>query len=197
MLAFLLTLAWYATTIGNESMTSMMSQMMSGKSNSSTFMPPVMPFYMWPLFASLGLAVIVAIFGLIYYLTFPQIKTASTALPSISEGPRPLSSSQSTTTAASADDKSWSTLLRTSKPEERKVLELLLAHGGSYLQKLIVKESGLSKLKVHRIIARFGDRGVVIVTKSGNTNEIKISDWLRQQQQPEGQEPHQSSEKRG
>ena len=75
---------------------------------------------------------------------------------------------------------SWSTLLRTLKQDERRVLEVLGSHNGTYLQKFIVKESGFSKLRTHRIISRFAERGIVTAVKSGNTNEIKLADWLRE-----------------
>jgi len=74
---------------------------------------------------------------------------------------------------------SWPVLLRTSKPDEKKVLEVLAAHDGKYLQKYISKESGLSKLRTHRIIARFVERGVVTASRSGNTNEVSLADWLK------------------
>jgi hypothetical protein len=74
---------------------------------------------------------------------------------------------------------SWPVLLRTSKPDERKVLEVLAAHDGKYLQKYISRESGLGKLRTHRIIARFVERGIVTASKSGNTNEVSLADWLK------------------
>jgi hypothetical protein len=74
---------------------------------------------------------------------------------------------------------SWSVLLRTLKPDERKVLEVLAAHDGTYLQKYVSKESGLSKLRTHRIVARFVERGIVTASKSGNTNEVSLADWLK------------------
>jgi uncharacterized membrane protein len=74
-------------------------------------------------------------------------------------------------------------LMRTSKPEEKRILEVLSAHNGVYLQKFIVKESGLSKLKTHRIISRFAERGIVSAMKSGNTNEVRLSPWLNQPSQ--------------
>lgn len=69
-------------------------------------------------------------------------------------------------------------MLVTSKPDERKVLEVLAVHDGKYMQKLVVKESGLSKLRVHRIISRLAERGIVRVAKSGNTHEVSLAGWL-------------------
>ncbi len=72
-----------------------------------------------------------------------------------------------------------SVVLRTLKPEERKVVVVLDAHGGTYLQKYITKEAGLSRLKTHRIIAALSERGIVHAEKRGNTNEVSLVDWFR------------------
>ncbi len=74
---------------------------------------------------------------------------------------------------------SWEVLMRTAKPEEQKVLGVLAAHDGSYLQKFVVKEAGLSKLKTHRIVSRLAERGVVTVERSGNTNQVTLAPWVR------------------
>jgi uncharacterized membrane protein len=62
--------------------------------------------------------------------------------------------------------------------DEQKVLNVLLAHRGRYLQKYVGKEAGLNHLKIHRIVARFASRGIVEVKPFGNTNEVAVSDWV-------------------
>ena len=59
--------------------------------------------------------------------------------------------------------------------------EVLNAHNGKYLQKYIRNETGLSRLKTHRIIARLADRGIVSLEKTGNTNQVFLANWLQQQ----------------
>ena len=71
-----------------------------------------------------------------------------------------------------------SVVLRTLKPEERKVVGVLDAHGGTYLQKFITKEAGLSRLKTHRVIAALSERGIVHVEERGNTNEVSLVKWF-------------------
>jgi uncharacterized membrane protein len=71
-------------------------------------------------------------------------------------------------------------VLRTLKPDERKVVGVLDAHGGSYLQKYITKEAGLSRLKTHRVIAALSERGIVRAEKRGNTNEVSLVQWFRE-----------------
>jgi uncharacterized membrane protein len=65
------------------------------------------------------------------------------------------------------------------KPDKKKVLEVLIANDGKYLQKYIRKEAGLSRLEVHRILSRLAERGMVSLKKSGNTNEVVLADWLK------------------
>lgn len=71
-----------------------------------------------------------------------------------------------------------SVVLRTLKPEERKVVSVLDAHGGTYLQKFITKEAGLSRLKTHRVVAALSERGIVHVEERGNTNEVTLVKWF-------------------
>ncbi len=71
---------------------------------------------------------------------------------------------------------------KTLTAEERKVLDVLVSHDGEYLQKYIRAETGLSRLKTHRIVSRLADRGIVTVEKSGNTNTVCLSSWLQSKQ---------------
>jgi uncharacterized membrane protein len=73
---------------------------------------------------------------------------------------------------------SCTVILKTMTPEEQKVLTVLIAHQGKYLQKYVGKEAGLNRLKTHRIVARFAERGIVTVKPLGNTNEVIVSDWV-------------------
>jgi uncharacterized membrane protein len=74
---------------------------------------------------------------------------------------------------------------KTLTPEERKVFDVLVAHDGKYLQKYIRAETGLSRLKTHRIVSRLAERGIVTLEKSGNTNEVHVSSWLQNSNVPE------------
>jgi uncharacterized membrane protein len=71
-----------------------------------------------------------------------------------------------------------SVVLRTLKPDERKVVSVLDAHGGTYLQKFITKEADLSRLKTHRVVAALSERGIVHVEKRDNTNEVSLVKWF-------------------
>ena len=70
-------------------------------------------------------------------------------------------------------------ILRTLTPEERRVIEVLLLHNQVYLQKYLAKEAGLSRLRTHRLVKRLAERGILSVSPKGNTNEVRLSEWLR------------------
>jgi uncharacterized membrane protein len=73
-----------------------------------------------------------------------------------------------------------SVVLRALKPDERKVVEVLDIHGGTYLQKYITKEASLSRLKTHRVVASLSERGIVHVERRGNTNEVSLVKWFQE-----------------
>src|SRR3989442_10830477 len=69
-------------------------------------------------------------------------------------------------------------VLKTLKPEERSIVNVLDAHGGMYLQKYITREAGLSRLKTHRVVAALSERGIVTVEKYENTNKVSLVKWF-------------------
>jgi len=100
--------------------------------------------------------VLASMVGVIYFLVVPEMKNY-----------------------VSGDGKdAASVVLRTLKPEERAVVHVLDAHGGTYLQKFVTKEAGLSRLKTHRVVASLSERGIVHVEKRGNTNEVTLVKWF-------------------
>ncbi|MBI4258895.1 MAG: hypothetical protein HY619_08060 [Thaumarchaeota archaeon] len=123
--------------------------------------PADIPFFV-PLAPLLFLTTILAaVVGVIYYFVMPEIRNYAVSQRSSSE-------------VAAAQ-----MVMRTLNNEEQRVIEVLQAHGGKYLQKYITKEAGLSKLKTHRIIARFAERGIVMVARKGNTNEVTLAGWFQ------------------
>jgi len=73
----------------------------------------------------------------------------------------------------------YESVSKTLTSEERRVLDVLVSHNGKYLQKYLRAETGLSRLKTHRIVSRLAERGIVTLERSGNTNEVLLSNWLR------------------
>jgi len=72
-------------------------------------------------------------------------------------------------------------VLRVLNDDEKKVLETLVAEGGTMLQKNIRWKTGLSRVKTHRILFRLAKRGIVSAEKHYNTNKIELADWLRKE----------------
>ena len=159
--------AWYLWSYQPQggSVSGMMGQMMG--SNPGILSP--MPGSVWGSLVVLVIVVSIGFAGVAYYLAYPEIVTQETGAGK--EAPGQAEPEQ-------VPGMSWSVLVRTSRPEEKRVLEILAAHDGRYLQKFIVKESGLSKLKTHRILSRFAERGIVLAEKRGNTNEVSLAPWL-------------------
>lgn len=172
------TISFYALTITyqsqtrNGSMSDMMGRMMGGQSGIGAQQPPNIPSYLWIMPSAFIALLIIGVGGLLYFFVVPEIKVSPQPASEPATQPQP---SESHTTL---HGKKVSTLLNTMTPEEQKVLHVLTSHGGKYLQKNISKEADLSRLKTHRIISRFSERGIVTVRPFGNTNEVALSDWL-------------------
>jgi hypothetical protein len=69
-------------------------------------------------------------------------------------------------------------ILKVLKPDERKVVEVLIENNGKMYQKDIRWETGYTRLKTHRIIKRLIERKIVKKRSFGNTNEIILEDWI-------------------
>jgi uncharacterized membrane protein len=120
---------------------------------------PALPIFFVPLSVFFFISIVLAsVVGIIYYLVLPEMKSY-------------VSGNGKETT---------SIVLRTLKPEERSVVNVLYLHGGTYLQKFITKETGLSRLKTHRVVAALSERGIVKVFQKGNTNEVSLEKWFQE-----------------
>lgn len=169
--------AWYVLVYqaGMGNLYGTMGQMMGNQYPKASMTS--MPSYVSASLVALVALLIIGIGGFAYYAAYPEIVQRQVQSKDETSPQQP---SLVLPTPPSPPKENWAVLMRTSKPEEKRVLEVLSAHGGNYLQKFIVKESGLSKLRTHRIVSRFAERGIVSVSKSGNTNEVSLSPWLNQ-----------------
>jgi len=119
-------------------------------------------------FATLIGAALTGTGGAIFYFAFPKAKADE-----------PISPYHATTSAPVNLATPYSTISKTLTEEERKILDVLVLHNGKYLQKYIRAETGMSRLKIHRIVTRLAERGIVTFEKTGNTNEVHLSTWLQ------------------
>jgi hypothetical protein len=137
---------------------------------------------LWIIPVTIIAAAIIGVIGFGFYTVLPEIRNLRrTCEPTKNE----IILTSSTTTSgiegsvSNTSPNSCEVILKTMTPEEQKVLSVLIAHQGKYLQKYVGKEAGLSRLKTHRIVARFAERGIVTVKPLGNTNEVTVSDWVK------------------
>src|SRR2546422_7045545 len=121
--------------------------------------PAAFPFLV--LFSSLLFlsTLLASMVGVLYFLVLPEMKTYYA--PGNGNG-----------------RENTAMVLKTLKPDERTIVNVLDAHGGTYLQKYITREAGLSRLKTHRLVAALSERGIVQVEKYGNTNQVKLAKWF-------------------
>lgn len=97
---------------------------------------------------------VIAIVGaLMHYLAFPEIKSPPDEVKRSG---------------------SYDAVLRFLKEDEKKVVEVLRNSGSESLQKDLAKQTGLSKIKTHRVIARLAERGVVSAQRHGRTNRVRL-----------------------
>ena len=118
----------------------------------------------WLILFVVPLVVVVAVLG--YTIVFPELsdekpKQKPLSAPKVRKGEPALDA-----------------VLRVLNEDERKVIETLVAEGGTMLQKDIRWKIGLSRVKTHRILFRLAKRGIVSAEKYYNTNKIKLADWL-------------------
>jgi uncharacterized membrane protein len=70
--------------------------------------------------------------------------------------------------------------LRLLEPDERRVVEAIVAAGGDMLQKDISYELGFSRVKTHRVVVKLLRRGVVTAEKHYNTNRVELAVWIKE-----------------
>ena len=145
---------------------------MMGGTGQTSVQNPALPVFGVAFVVLIGVAV-VGVVGLAYYVALPEIKTG--AGPVVCE----LVSQVKVEQEQKAVCAPLESIVKTLSDEERKVVEVLNAHDGKYLQKYIRNEAGLSRLQTHRIVARLAERGIVTLEKTGNTNQVLLADWLK------------------
>src|SRR5881397_3805664 len=121
--------------------------------------PATFPFLV--LFSSLLFlsTVLASMVGIIYFLVLPEMKNYR----SLGNG---------------NGKENTAMVLKTLKADERSIVNVLDIHGGTYLQKYITREAGLSRLRTHRVVAALSERGIVVVEKRGNTNQVSLVKWF-------------------
>ncbi len=63
--------------------------------------------------------------------------------------------------------------------DERKAVKILVEKGGVMTQNQLVKESGLSRVKISRMLKKFKRKSVVEKRRKGLTNRVELKEDLR------------------
>ncbi|MHA2428326.1 MAG: DUF7343 domain-containing protein [Candidatus Hermodarchaeia archaeon] len=74
--------------------------------------------------------------------------------------------------------------LRLLAADERKVVQAIIDAQGTMLQKDISWNTGLSRVKTHRILEKLIQRGIVTSEKYYNTKKVTLAEWLINAQNP-------------
>ena len=102
----------------------------------------------------------------------PTVQVTTVAQPSMQS-----SQEESTPDKLQVNDSEevYETLLKTLTGDERKVVEILLAHGGKYSQKYIRTEAELSWLQTNRVVSRLTERGIITLEKDGGLGNVVLT----------------------
>ena len=71
-------------------------------------------------------------------------------------------------------------ILKFLKPDERKVVEMLIENKGKVSQSEITRMPGMTKLKTHRAIKELEFKGIIQIQKDGMTNKITLSNDIKE-----------------
>ncbi len=149
---------------------------MMGDESAATVQNPAAP-YFGVAFILLVAVTAVGLSGLVYFIVLPEVR----AVRPISVSGNAAGGMATVSTAQVPEvvpERPLDSVSKTLTADERRVVEVLRAHNGEYLQKYIRKEAALSRLQTHRIVARLAERGIVTLEKTGNTNTVRLANWL-------------------
>ncbi len=152
---------------------------MMGGNGGTTVANAALPYFAVGFIVFVGVAV-VGVVGAVYYFALPEIRSGVApvvceTVPKESVAVQEPKVEQKQEPACTPLE----SIVKTLTEEERKVVDVLAAHDGKYMQKYIRSEAGLSRLQTHRIVARLSERGIVTLEKTGNTNQVLLADWLK------------------
>jgi uncharacterized membrane protein len=164
---------YYPNGMAGNQWSNTMSNMMGGNlGSSSSSQTPVVTSAQNSILPLIGLITLISVAltstgGAVYFFTGrPKIALSQPALNAVIS-----------TTSVNVETP-YDSVSKTLTVDERKVVDVLASHDGEYLQKYMRTETGLSRLKIHRIVTRLAERGIVTLEQSGNTNKVFLSSWL-------------------
>jgi uncharacterized membrane protein len=106
----------------------------------------------------------------------PPIAPATVPAPSPVVETHPDLSAKVNVAEQASFDEEEELVLKDLTADERKIVNVLLGHGGRYSQKNLRVEAGLSWLQANRIVSHLSERGVVALERSGGAIDVILKD---------------------
>lgn len=79
----------------------------------------------------------------------------------------------------SSNPTSLEVLLYISSDDEINIIKSIQSLAPKAYKFEVARESGLSRMKVHRILMRMSERGIVRIVKDGRYSQIYLMDWVK------------------
>lgn len=132
----------------------------------------------------IGLLLLIAVIGfaavLLFFPSLERVKPDRSLRPEVERREEERTPEETWDTGARSRGQALEVVLRLLEPNEKKVVEAIVAAGGDMLQKDISYELGFSRVKTHRVIVKLLRRGVVTAEKHYNTNRVELADWIKE-----------------
>ena len=144
-----------------------MAGMMGGTPTSSNLDPALIV-----IFVILIVVIGVGISGMVYFLVLPEIKKSDSVKKT------PVEPLHKHAPDFQSNVKPYESVVSSLTKDEHRVLDVLVANDGKCPLEYLGKESGLTSVKTHRIVAKLAQKGIVLVGKSESKNEVQLTNWL-------------------
>lgn len=132
----------------------------------------------------IGLLLLIVVIGfaaiLIFFPSLERVKPDQSLRPEVERQGEERTHEETQDEGARSGGQALEVALRLLEPDERRVVEAIVASGGDMLQKDISYELGFSRVKTHRVIVKLLRRGVVTAEKHYNTNRVELAEWIKE-----------------
>ena len=140
--------------------------------------------HMYQPYYPFGLLLLIVVIGfvavLIFFPSLERVKSEESLRPEVERRGEERAPGETQDEGAGSRGQALEIALRLLEPDEKRVVEAIVAAGGTMLQKDISFELGFSRVKTHRVMVKLLRRGVVTAEKHHNTNRIELADWIKE-----------------
>lgn len=140
--------------------------------------------HMYESYYPIGLLLLIIVVGfaaiLVFFPSLERVKPDQSLRPEVERRGEGRTHEETQDEGPRSRGQTLEVALRLLEPDERRVVEAIVAAGGDMLQKDISYELGFSRVKTHRVIVKLLRRGVVTAEKHYNTNRVELADWIKE-----------------